>query len=187
MIIETANYTERGKMKSKTIVLCALIMMASFAWAADFKVGYINSERLRKDFNDFIDAQAQFDKEVSVWENEAREFEQEIIDLQSELEQQALLLSEDKKLERKMVIEQKQKEYQQYLAKIFGTNGLAEQRNSELTSPLLDKINQALIDMAESEGYDLILDVSGGNVAYIDENLDITDRLIEDLDSEISD
>ena len=127
--------------------------------------------------------QAQFDKDVAGWEAEAAEMEQELIDLQTELEQQALLLSEEKKQERLRLIQQKQEEYQQYLGEIFGTGGKAERRNAELTSPLLEKINEALVNVAEREGYDLIMDVAGGNVAYIDENLDITDKLLEELNT----
>lgn len=158
-----------------------LIVVAAFG--ADFKVAYINSERLREEYDAFADAQAQFDKDVAEWETEAAEMEQELIDLQTELEQQALLLSEEKKQERMRLIQQKQEEYQQFLSEIFGTGGRAERRNAELTSPLLEKINVALVNVAEREGYDLILDVAGGNIAYIDENLDITDLLLEELNA----
>ncbi|MCK5833436.1 OmpH family outer membrane protein [bacterium] len=170
-------------MKLRTIMLCSILMLSTFIGAADFKMGYINSDRIRTDFDEFIDAQAQFDKDVTVWEADAGKFEKEIIDMQSELEQQSLLLSEDKKRERQMLISQKQKEYQQFLSDIFGTGGRAEKRNAELTTPLLDKINKSIIDIAESQGYDLVLDVAGGNIAYIDENLDITDMLLEELEA----
>ncbi len=174
-------------MRSRIMVICAIAVVATFVGAAGFKIGYINSETLRKEYGAFKDAQAQFDKEVSGWQNEAASMEKELVDLQSELEQQSLLLSEEKKHEREMVIDQKKKEYQQYLADIFGTGGRAERRNSELTAPLLEKINQALVDIAQSEGYDLILDVAGGNIAYIDENLDITDKLLAELEGKVGD
>ncbi len=173
-------------MKLSTIVLCAMLMIASFVGAADFKIGYINSDRLRTDYSAFQDAQAQFDKDVSTWEAEATKYEKEIIDMQSELEQQSLLLSEDKKRERQMLIQQKQKTYQQFLSEIFGTGGKAERRNAELTTPLLEKINTVIVDIAQSQGYDLVLDVAGGNIAYIDENLDITDKLLEELEHKVS-
>ncbi len=165
----------------KAFVLLVLFVATALVQAADLKIAYINSEQLRLEYGAFADAQAQFDKDVATWETEAGVLETELIDLQTEYEQQSLLLSEDKKKERLRLIEQKQLEYQQFLANIFGAGGQAEKRNAELTSPLLEQINEALIDIASREGYDLILDVAGGNVAYIDENLDITDRLLEEL------
>ena len=157
--------------------------VAITAYGADFKVGYINSERLREEYSAFADAQAQFDKDVSNWESQAAEMENELIELKTELEQQSLLLSEDKKIEREQLITQKENEYREFLARIFGAGGEAERRNAELTSPLLERINNALMDIAKNQGYDLILDVAGGNIAYIDENLDITDLLLEELES----
>jgi len=157
------------------------LLIAGASFAAELKIMYINSERIRKDYDAFADAQAQFDKDVAVWEAEAGKLEKEITDLKTELEQQSLLLSEDKRQEREKLIEQKQKEYQAYLADMFGTGGKAEKRNAELTSPLLQKINTSLVSIAKREGYDLILDISGGNIAYIDESLDITDMLLQEL------
>ncbi|HHS50327.1 MAG TPA: OmpH family outer membrane protein [candidate division Zixibacteria bacterium] len=168
-------------MKSRILIIFAMLLLATFLGARDFKLGYINSERLRSEYPAFLDAQAQFDRDVTVWEEEAVKLEEELIEMQTELEQQALLLSEEKKRERQMLIQQKQREYQRFLSEIFGSGGKAERRNAELTSPLLERINKAIIDIAESQGYDLILDVAGGNVAYIDENLDITERLLEEL------
>jgi len=176
------NRIYRRKKMKKMVVIVALIAAVAIS-GADLKLAYINSERMRQDYDAFADAQAQFDKDVAAWEAEAAAFEQELVDLQTELEQQALLLSDDKKQERIRLIEQKQKEYQQFLGNIFGSGGTAERRNAELTTPLLENINEVLIELARREGYDLILDVAGGNVAYIDENLDITDLLLEELNS----
>lgn len=161
-------------------------MILALTAVADFKAGYIDSDRLRQEYGPLKDAEAQLGKEVAEWEAEAAEKEQEIIDMRTELEQQSLLLSEDKKQERMRLIEQKQMEYQQYLSSILGAGGKADQRNAALTAPILEDINEALLELADREGYDLILDVAGGNVAYIDENLDLTDLLIEELQSQIS-
>lgn len=166
------------------IIFVSLCMIGVFsAFSADTKIAYINSERLRRDYDAFADAQAQFDKDLAVWEAEANKLEKAIADLKTEYEQQMLLLSDEKKLEKQKLIVQKEKEYQAYLAEIFGTGGKAERRNAELTKPLLDKINAALVSISRREGYDLVLDVAGGNIAYIDEDLDITQTLLEELGS----
>ncbi|MBN1754832.1 OmpH family outer membrane protein [bacterium] len=168
-----------------TVITIALVLAASLALslAQDMSIVYINSERLRTEYSAFIDAQNKFDSEVAVWEEEATALEGELIDLQKEYEQQALLLSEDKKKEKQRLIEQKQEEYQNYLSNVFGRGGQAEKRNTELTSPLLDKINTVLEEISLKNGYSVVLDAGSGAIAYADENLDITDLILEKLNT----
>ncbi len=72
--------------------------------------------------------------------------------------------------------------WQQQANEIFGPGGRAENRNADLTKPLLDKINVALEQLALENGYDLILDAVNGNIAYGKKDLDITDRVLEELE-----
>ncbi|MBN2543041.1 OmpH family outer membrane protein [bacterium] len=168
-------------------LLLSIILIAIFcslSLAQQVSLAYINSERLRTEYNDFIDAQNKFDSEVSVWEDRSAELEDELLELQREYEKQALLLSEDKKKEKQRLIEEKKEEYQNYLASIFGKGGEAEQRNTELTAPLLDKINVVLQQIAEEYGYTIILDAATGAIAYATDELDITDIVLEELNKE---
>jgi Skp family chaperone for outer membrane proteins len=51
-----------------------------------------------------------------------------------------------------------------------------------LTKPILDKINQVLEKIATEENFIMIFDSVNGNIAYAKEDLDLTDRVLEELE-----
>lgn len=165
----------------KSTWLVTLFIMLSFIWAKEVKIAYIDSEKLRTDWSEWKDAQAKFDRTVAQWQEKAQALQDTVQQLMEDYQRQELLLSEEKRREKQMLIAQKQRDYQDFLTSIFGQGGLAEQKNRELTAPLLEKIKSALGRIADREGYTLILDIAGENIAYIDPTLDITDELLTEL------
>lgn len=167
-------------MRCVNLTILAVFLMA-VSLAGQSRIAFIDSDRLRKEYKDFLEAQRQYDKEVESWQREAEQKRTELEKLQDEYDRQSLLLSEDKRKEMEMRIRDKRKEYEEYLASIFGESGKAVRRNAELTKPLLDKINSVLQELATSERIDIILDIGSGAVAYGKPELDLTDKLLEKL------
>jgi outer membrane protein len=149
---------------------------------AQEKIVYVDSYRIRLEYKEFQDVQTQFNKEVEQWNTEVESGQKAIEVLEADLNKQALILSDVKKKEREAEIEQKKAAWQKTANDIFGPDGRAEKRNAELTKPLLDKINAVLEKVAIAEGYALILDTVNGNIAYGKKELDITDRVLEELE-----
>ncbi len=163
------------------ILVLALFALPYTAQAQE-KIVYIDSYRIRLDYKEFQDAQAQFNKEVDQWNAEVEKGKKEIDSLEADLNKQALILSDTKKKEKESEIEQKKDVWQKMANDIFGPDGRAEKRNAELTKPLLDKINAVLEKIAIAEGYALILDTVNGNIAYGKKDLEITDKVLEELE-----
>ena len=160
----------------------AAIMALPMSLQAQDKIVYIDSYRIRLEYKEFQDAQTQFNKEVEQWNLEVENGQKEIERLEAELAKQALILSDAKKKEKEVEIETKKTAWQKMANDIFGHDGRAEKRNMELTKPLLDKINLVLEKLALSEGYALILDSVNGNIAYSKKELEITERVLEELE-----
>jgi outer membrane protein len=164
-----------------------LILGASFLfWAGgtlsqEGKIGYVDSERLYKEFKEFADAQAEYDKDETTWKEEIAELEQKIDSLKEDLEKTKLLLSEAKKKEKEDNLQAQELEYKSLTNDIFGPGGRAEQRNAELTRPILDKINRVLEKIATEENYIMIFDSVNCNIAYAKDGLDLTDLVLEEL------
>lgn len=165
----------------KVRLMILLVILAMSNLMGQVRIAYIDSERLRKEYKDFLEAQRQYDKEVEAWQKEAELKRSELDKLQDEYDRQSLLLSEDKRKEMEMRIKDKRKEYEEFLASLFGENGRAMRRNAELTKPLLEKINAVLQEIATAERIDIILDIGSGAVAYGKPELDLTDKLLEKL------
>jgi len=166
---------------SFTSFVIAALILSSGAVARELKIGYIHSQRILSEFQESIDAQRTLDDEQKKWIEEARQMEQEIAMLEDELENQSLLLSEEKKAERLQEIQSKYMEYQRFQQEIWGEMGRLYQRNKELTQPILEKVNEVIREIGEAEDYDIIFDAAVGNIVYAREDYDLTDTVLDDL------
>jgi outer membrane protein len=164
------------------VIALVAVFAAPLTLHAQDKIVYIDSYRIRLEYKEFLDAQTQFNKEVEQWNAEVEAGQKDIEALEAELAKQSLILSDAKKKEREAEIETKKATWQKLANDIFGPDGRAEKRNTELTKPLLDKINTVLEKIALQEGYAIVLDNVNGNIAYAKKELDITDRVLEELD-----
>jgi outer membrane protein len=176
--------------KAKAVALAIAFLLVTgglvLFWAGDAasqegKIGYVDSMRLRAEFKDFKDAQAEFDENVRTWQDSLALMELQIDSLKQDLEDTKLLLSEGKKKEKQDNLKAVELKYQNLTNDIFGPGGRAERRNAELTRPILDKINQVLEKIAAEENYVMILDSVNANIAYAKKNLDLTDIVLEEL------
>ncbi len=165
----------------RMLLLSMFLVIFGTVFGREIKIAYFDSEKLRTEWDDWKDAQAKFDQDVVKWQEQAKQMEDSLSALMEEYQKQQLLLSDEKRQEKEMIIQQKQKEYQDFLSSIFGDNGKAAARNAELTKPLYDQINTALSKLADREGYSVVFDAAASGIAYIDPTLDITENLLKEL------
>jgi len=163
------------------IAAAVMFMAADDLMAQEGRIVYIDSYRIRQEFKEFQDAQEAFDKEIDEWNQEGFDMQREVDSLETELEKQRLILSPTKLTEKQDEIETKKAALQKFTNDIFGPNGRAERRNQELTKPLLDKITAVLEKIAIENNYLYIFDAVNGNIAYASKNLDITEKVLEEL------
>jgi outer membrane protein len=179
-------FYRRGTLRTALTLVIGFLLLTPWATtlAQNLKLGYIDSIRIRQEYKGFADAQAKYDKEVEEWQRKAEELSRGVEELEKELESQRLLLSDEKRKEKESKLRENQEEYQQYVNQIFGPAGKAEQRNIELTKPLLEKINTVLEKVANEGGYDYIFDAANGNIAFAKKEFDLTDIILEELEEE---
>ena len=58
-------------------------------------------------------------------------------------------------------------------------------KRNELTTPLYEKINNAMLQVVESQGYTHILHAGGTSLAYSSDTYDITSQVLEELGIEV--
>ena len=173
-------------LKRSTFFLVALVMLSSicvtaFAQEITVKFGYIDSQRIFAEYRETQEAEQLYKREVDQWKAEAAAKEQEIAKLQEELRAQSLMLSEEKKREKQLELDRKLEDYQRFVADTFGDEGVAARRNRELTQPIVDKINEILERLSETEGYGLVFDIANANIVFAKKEFDLTDRVLEEL------
>jgi outer membrane protein len=168
----------------KFAIFALFIILATVVMAEELKIGYVDSQRIFAQSQEYLDAQAKFDKDVENWNAEADLKRKDIETLQKELESQSLILSADKKKEKEQTLAAKQDTLNQFLNATFGTDGKAEKRMAELSKPIRDKILEVIEKIAIENNYSMVLDAGTVNIAYAKKSLDITDEVIAEMAAE---
>ncbi len=161
--------------------LLLLGVLASSANAQAIKMGFIDDERIKAEYNAWAKAQEEFEIEAKAWEDEAVAKQEELRELRQEFERQKLILSEEKRKEREASIRAKEQALDAYTKQVFGPSGQAEQKQMSLIRPLLEHINLAIEAVAVEGNYDVIFTLQSG-LGYIKETYDVTDRVLEWLE-----
>jgi outer membrane protein len=174
----------KGKLQLVMTAILALSIVApvSSALAQIGKFGYVDSERIFAEYDEWVKAQEEFNTQYKAWDDEAKEMQKALEDLTDEYEKQKLILSDEKKKEREAQISTKREALDVFTREIFGPSGKAERKNNELVKPLLDKINAAIEKLATEGNYDFIFTSAG--LAYAKKDYDVTDKVIEILGEE---
>ena len=175
------------KKVSGLILMCFILshFPLSAARAEEIKLGYIDTVKIFAEFKETVDAEAIYKKEVDAWKKKASDMEATLATMREEIQSQSLMLSEEKLAEKKQVFDRKLQEYNQYMTDVFGDNGQAAKRNKELTQPIVEKINAVIAQLAEAEGYTLVLDAAQGNIVFAKKTLDLTARVMVELEKQM--
>lgn len=165
-------------------VLFAAFTVASVLAAQTIAV--IDSDRIFENLGEVTDATELLVNEIQEWEAHADSLQDEIDAIEADLDY-TMVMSPERRRERETLFEEKSAELQDYLSRTFGPGGLVESRNSALVSPIVASINETVQEISIEEGYDIVLDTSGGLVVYVSNSLDITDMVLEKLSTRGSD
>jgi outer membrane protein len=171
----------RATLTAACVLVLALLLPAAAA-AAD-TIAYIDSERIRSEYEGARDIQSQLEASVADWRARAREMESEIDTMISEYQSQKLLLSEQALREKETAIQQKQGELDKFLNDVWGVGGLAVQRESELWQPVIERINTILRQIGPEGDYAMIFDAATTGIVYAAPGIDLTQEVIDQLNT----
>ena len=163
------------------VVMIAVLLISTGAVHAQLKLGYVDSQQILAADESYQDAQKKLEAESAKWTQELQRLDQEMKEKMESLEQQSLLLSEEKKQEKYQELQNLQIEAQQYQYEKFGDSGEAFRLRKQLLEPVFEKINAVIHKVGEDGGYDFIFDTVNGNLLYAQDKFDLTDLVIEEL------
>jgi outer membrane protein len=177
----------RTKLAMATLFLMSIFLVfAAQPALAQLKIGYIDSEKVKSVYKDFLDVAKKLQELNQGWEREAKDMQKQIQDLLDQLEAQSLLLSEERKAEKQQEIQALNIKYQQFLNEKWGQQGEALKKEVELMQPVYEKIRKAIQKIGQDLGYHYIFDIVAGNIVYASEDQpDLTDKLLEELNKGI--
>ncbi len=164
-------------MKVRALIMgLILVLLALPATAEDLKLGVMDFQKIFQTYEGFGEAMSIYNKDLEAWQAEKTQMIDELIGARDDLTRQRPLLTPEALSERESQIARLEAELYQFEQEKFGPEGEAIRRDMELSEPIYEKIREVVKSVAEEEGYDLILDVSGA-VIYSSPDMDMDDKI----------
>jgi outer membrane protein len=159
-----------------TTCAAALIALAAgTAMAADYRIGFVNTERLFREAAPAKRAQAKLEKEFAQRDQELGKMARQVRDLQALLDKEGATMPEAERRNKERDLANLSRDMQR--AQREFREDLNLRRNEELAS-VQERANKVIQQIAEAEKYDLILQ---DPVVYASQRIDITEKVIKAL------
>jgi len=157
-------------------ILAALVLAFGIAAAeaADVKIGFIDAERINRESAPAESATKRLEKEFAPRAQELQRREAQIKGLQSQLEKDAVTMSESDRRGKEQELARMSLDFQRMQREY--REDLNLRRNQEL-STLFERANRVIKQIAEAEKFDLILQ----EAVYRSPRIDITDKVLKAL------
>ena len=166
------------RLKLSMLLLAAATSVTGLAQAQDFKMGFVNTERIFREADTAKQAQVKLEQEFSRREKELVETGNSLKQASEKFEREAPTLAESQRTARqKQLIDQdrefqrKRREFQEDL----------NTRKNEEQQLVVERANRAVKQVAESEKYDVIFQ----EAVYVNPKHDITEKVIKVLNASL--
>jgi len=168
-------------MKTFSRQCCTALVLGAAALAAqvqaqEFRVGFVNTDRIFKEAASAKAAQTKLEQEFSKREKELIDQGAAIKALADKLEREAPTLSETQRGTRQKQLVDQDRDFQRKRREF--QEDLNARKNEELQL-VLERANRVVKQVAESEKYDLVLQ----DAVYINPKHDITDKVLKALNA----
>ena len=177
----TVLILKKEKVKTMNRKLIFSIVLISFTTiaSAQLEIGYILSERIRSEYEEFKEAESQLQLEYRKVQFEFDERVKKLDSLKQDYEVKRLM-SLDKGESIKQEIEQTERQIQTYQAEKVGPQGELMRKQAQMEYDILGKVKKAVDKVAINGGYDYIIDASVG-LLYYKPKYDLTDDVLHEL------
>lgn len=165
----------------KTFLLTAMAFCAYFASAQKFAL--IDMEYIMSNIPAYERANEQLNQTSKKWQAEVEALDNEAKNLYKNYQNEAVFLSEAKKKEREEAIVAKEKEASELKKKYFGPEGELFKKRESLIQPIQDEVYNAIKSVADSKGFQLIMDRASdtSGIIFASPAIDISNEVLSRL------
>ena len=147
---------------------------------AQNKIGFVQSDRIRAEYEEFKDAEAQLQLEYRQVNAQYNMMVVELDSIKQAFETQRLMSSPEWRREKEQEIVQREQTIQAFQAQKVGPEGELYKKQAQMEFEILSKVKRAVDKVAATKEYDFIIDGSVsllfGNPTY-----DLTDDVLYEL------
>ena len=161
------------------VCLTIAICMAGKLVAAEMKVGVMNVQKVLTSSVAGKAAKEKFDARMQELQSKFKAEEEDLVAMQKDIEKKSSAWSEETKQEKVREFQKKRRELQ---AKSEDARFELKQLQDKELAPILKALEKVVDGYASANGYTLILDAKN-HVIYSDQTIDISDKLIIELNA----
>ena len=146
------------------------------------KFALIDMEYILKNIPAYERANEQLSQTSKQWQAEVEAITVEAQTLYKNYQNEAVFLSKEQKKERQDAIVEKERKAADLKKKYFGPEGELFKKRNALVAPIQDEIYNAVKDIAEMRGYQLVLDrASDSGIIFGSPRIDISSEVLRKL------
>ncbi len=146
--------------RSIPILIFALCVSSSTAFAQNQKIGFIDSDIIMENMPEYLGIEQRLKLLSEGWENEIREIENEINNLEEDFAAREILFTDEMREERRNEILNLQRNRDELVREKFGPEGEYFRTQQDLLAPIQRQIFQAITIVADRENYDFVFDIA---------------------------
>lgn len=167
----------------RKIIFSLLVACAGFITASAQKFALVDMEYIMSNIPAYERASEQLNQVSKKWQAEVEALDNQAKTLYKNYQNEVVFLSEAQKKEREQAIVDKEKEAAELKKKYFGPEGELYKKRVSLIEPIQDEIYNAVKGIAQSKGFQLILDRASesAGIIFASPTIDISNEVLAKL------
>ncbi|MBQ6377206.1 MAG: OmpH family outer membrane protein [Prevotella sp.] len=166
----------------KKLMICAICVICGLTSAQAQKFALVDMEYILKNIPAYERANEQLDQVSKQWQAEVDAITTEAQTLYKNYQNEVVFLSKEQKKAKQDAIVEKEKEAADLKKKYFGPEGELFKKRTALMAPIQDELYNAIKDIAELRGYQLVLDrASNMGIIFGSPKIDISSEVLRKL------
>ena len=165
----------------KKLLLSTLCALACLTAGAQ-KFALVDMEYILKNVPAYERANEQLNQISKKWEAEVEAIVSDVEAMYKKYQSEVVFLSDAQKQKTEEAIMAREREASELRKKYFGSEGELYKKRQSLMAPIQDEIYNAIKDIADQKGYQLVHDrASAGSIIYASPKIDISDEVLQRL------
>ena len=166
----------------RTLLFAGLAVSLAASASAQQRIAHVDSETVLARLPEFQSAQQEVERLSAQYQSEVDALAREADELTQEFAARELLYTDQERQDKQAEIAAKKQEADALRRRYFGPQGELVRQQQNSLRPIQERVLEAVETVADENGYDYVVDRSGGVVfLYAKPQHDITERVLDEL------
>ena len=158
------------------IAMTALLLGSLTAQAADIKIAVVDMQRALQSVDAGKKAKSSLESEFNAKKKALLDEEEKIKKMGEDFKKQSLVLNDDAKAKKQNEIQERLLKYRETFSKAQMD---IQNKERQLTEPIINNIRKIVEDLGNSKGYTIILEKNENSVLFSQQKDDLTEEVVK--------